>query len=88
MGKNAVFHRKPKFTQNCLERKWVNPHQDLDCFMPIASIASAAAPPSIKRSFRLKDLVGIRSCQHSFENDTIMVKIREDSKILPSAAFL
>ena len=49
------------------------------------SIARVAAPPSMKISFRLKDLVGIRSCQNSFEKEIIMVKIREDNKMLFSA---
>jgi hypothetical protein len=56
--------------------------------MLAAIIARIAAPPSTIISFMLKDLVGMRSCQHSFESDTIMVKTRDDSKIPPRAAFL
>jgi len=73
---------------------WVVTGKTIQCLnnplapMLAAIIASVAAPPSTIISFMLKDLVGMRSCQHSFESDTIMVKIREDSKIPPSSAFL
>lgn len=52
------------------------------------SIARVAAPPSIKISFRLKDLVWIKSCQHSLEMETIIVRIKEYNKIVFSAPFL
>ncbi len=51
-------------------------------------IARVAAPPSIKISFRLKDLVGIKSCQHSLERENKMVKIKEYNKMLVILAFL
>ena len=65
--------------------QWVNTLLGL---MPTASIARVAAPPSIKRSFRLNDLVGIKNCQHSLEKETAMVKIKENNKMLFSLAFL
>lgn len=56
--------------------------------MPTASIARVAAPPSTKISFTLKDLVGMKSCQHSLEKATTIVKINENNKMIFSAAFL
>ena len=56
--------------------------------MLTSSIASVAAPPSTNISFRLKDLVGIMSCQHSLEKENIMVKIMDENKMLFSVAFL
>ena len=56
--------------------------------MPIASIARVVAPPSTKISFTLKDLVGIKSCQHSLERETVIVRIKEDNRMVFSATFL
>ena len=63
--------------------QWVNTLLGL---MPTASIARVAAPPSIKRSFRLNDLVGIKNCQHSLEKATTIVKIKEDNRMVVRSA--
>jgi len=52
------------------------------------SIARVAAPPSTKISVRLNDLVGINSCQHSLEIETIIVSIKESNRMPPGKAFL
>lgn len=51
------------------------------------STARVVAPPSTKISLRLNDLVGIKSCQHSLEIETLIVTINE-SKRMPHGKVL
>jgi hypothetical protein len=44
------------------------------------TIPNNADPPSIKISSRLKDLPGMKICQHSFEMEITIVKRRDRSR--------
>ena len=55
--------------------------------MHIARIPRAAAPPSSKRSFKLKHLVGMRSCQHSLDKEINSCKGKRRDKDTSGESF-
>ena len=66
---------------------WVFLGREHTDMMHTASIPKRAAPPSIKRSFKPKNLVAKRSCQHSLEKEMRRVKAKEAIRTPPANCF-